>query len=118
MKDCQTQKSADNQRNGTWLRRDQSQCFGGDNFIPCCGWVQLIPKKILVRVGTGRPARVVKLSGQARLGNIAETGSIWKMPAGGGPEEQLVTSLYRYNFAVASRGIYYMAAQEMTRRHQ
>ena len=36
-------------------------------------------------------------------------GSIWKMPVDGGPEKQVTDSLYRTNFAVTTRGIYYMA---------
>jgi Tol biopolymer transport system component/DNA-binding winged helix-turn-helix (wHTH) protein len=39
----------------------------------------------------------------------ADSGSIWKMPIAGGPEEQLADSLYRVNYAVAKRGIYYMS---------
>ena len=39
----------------------------------------------------------------------AGSGSIWRMPVTGGPEEQLVDSLYRGNFAVTKRGIYYMS---------
>ena len=35
-------------------------------------------------------------------------GSIWKMPSEGGPAEKLIDSLYRTNFAVNARGIYYM----------
>ncbi len=38
----------------------------------------------------------------------ADSGSIWRMPIAGGPEEQLADSLYRVNYAVAKRGIYYM----------
>jgi Tol biopolymer transport system component/DNA-binding winged helix-turn-helix (wHTH) protein len=38
-------------------------------------------------------------------------GSIWKIPAEGGPETQLVASLYRFNFALAKQGIYYMTAR-------
>jgi Tol biopolymer transport system component len=38
----------------------------------------------------------------------ADSGSIWRMPVVGGPEEQLADSLYRVNYAVAKRGIYYM----------
>jgi Tol biopolymer transport system component/DNA-binding winged helix-turn-helix (wHTH) protein len=38
----------------------------------------------------------------------ADSGSIWRMPIAGGPEEQLSDSLYRVNYAVAKRGIYYM----------
>ena len=38
----------------------------------------------------------------------AGSGSIWKMPIAGGQEEQLADSLYRSNYAVAKRGIYYM----------
>jgi Tol biopolymer transport system component len=37
-------------------------------------------------------------------------GSIWKRPAEGGKEEMLAESLYRFNFAVAKKGIYYMTA--------
>ena len=38
----------------------------------------------------------------------ADSGSIWRMPLAGGPEEQLADSLYRSNYAVAKRGVYYM----------
>jgi Tol biopolymer transport system component/DNA-binding winged helix-turn-helix (wHTH) protein len=38
----------------------------------------------------------------------ADSGSIWRMPTAGGPEERLADSLYRVNYAVAKRGIYYM----------
>lgn len=38
----------------------------------------------------------------------ANPGSIWRMPTAGGPEEELVGSLYRANYAIAKRGIYYM----------
>ena len=37
------------------------------------------------------------------------SGSIWEMPAAGGTAKQLTASLYRTNFAVTRRGIYYMA---------
>jgi Tol biopolymer transport system component/predicted Ser/Thr protein kinase len=40
----------------------------------------------------------------------AGAGSIWKIPLAGGPEEQLTDSLFRYNFAVTKRGIYYMTS--------
>src|SRR5207248_1091127 len=39
-------------------------------------------------------------------------GSIWKMPVEGGQETQLAGSLYRFNFAVAKQGIYYMTASQ------
>ncbi len=42
------------------------------------------------------------------FGKEAGTGSIWKMPAAGGPEVQLTDSLFRSNFALTKRGIYYM----------
>jgi serine/threonine protein kinase/sugar lactone lactonase YvrE len=38
----------------------------------------------------------------------AGSGSMWRMPSAGGPEEQFADSLYRTNFAVTGRGIYYM----------
>jgi Tol biopolymer transport system component/DNA-binding winged helix-turn-helix (wHTH) protein len=38
----------------------------------------------------------------------ADSGSIWRMPIAGGAEERLTDSLYRTNYAVARRGIYYM----------
>jgi serine/threonine protein kinase len=44
------------------------------------------------------------------FGKETGTGSIWKMPVAGGPEEQLTDSLYRFNFAVTKRGIYYMTS--------
>ena len=34
------------------------------------------------------------------------------MPLAGGPEEQLADSLYRSNFAVTKRGIYYMTCPD------
>jgi Tol biopolymer transport system component/DNA-binding winged helix-turn-helix (wHTH) protein len=37
-------------------------------------------------------------------------GSIWRMPVTGGREVQLTESLYRTNFEVAGRGIYYVTA--------
>ncbi len=37
-----------------------------------------------------------------------DSGSVWKMPIEGGPEKQVANSLYRVNFALARRGIYYM----------
>ncbi|QNI37275.1 winged helix-turn-helix domain-containing protein [Edaphobacter albus] len=40
----------------------------------------------------------------------AGTGSIWKMPISGGPEQQLTDSLFRTNFAVTKKGIYFMTA--------
>jgi len=43
----------------------------------------------------------------ARILN-GDSGSIWRMPLEGGPEEQLADALYRVNYAVAKRGIYYM----------
>jgi Tol biopolymer transport system component/DNA-binding winged helix-turn-helix (wHTH) protein len=33
-------------------------------------------------------------------------GSLWKMPVGGGPEEKIVDSIYRFNYAVTEKGIY------------
>jgi eukaryotic-like serine/threonine-protein kinase len=44
------------------------------------------------------------------FGKETGTGSIWKMPVAGGPEEQLTDSLYRSNFALTKRGIYYMTS--------
>ncbi len=32
---------------------------------------------------------------------------IWKMPVEGGPEVQVVKAVWRYNFAVTTKGIYY-----------
>ena len=37
-----------------------------------------------------------------------DPGSIWRMPVAGGPEEKVADSLYRSNFAVTKRGVYYM----------
>jgi serine/threonine protein kinase/Tol biopolymer transport system component len=58
---------------------------------------------------TGGVGPVVSFDGKT-LYFAKETGagSIWKMPIAGGPEEQLTDSLYRTNFALAKRGIYYM----------
>jgi Tol biopolymer transport system component/DNA-binding winged helix-turn-helix (wHTH) protein len=39
---------------------------------------------------------------------VVGAGSIWKMPVGGGLETQLVKSLYRYNYAVAEDGLYFV----------
>jgi hypothetical protein len=33
--------------------------------------------------------------------------SLWRMPVGGGDEVQVVPSVFRYNFAVTDRGLYY-----------
>jgi Tol biopolymer transport system component/predicted Ser/Thr protein kinase len=44
------------------------------------------------------------------FGKETGAGSIWKMPLAGGPEEQLTDSLYRTNFALTKRGIYYMTS--------
>jgi Tol biopolymer transport system component/DNA-binding winged helix-turn-helix (wHTH) protein len=38
------------------------------------------------------------------------TPSLWSAPAGGGPEELVIDSLYRTNYAVTGQGIYYMSA--------
>ena len=32
---------------------------------------------------------------------------VWKMPVEGGPEVQILKRIWRYNFAVTNRGIYY-----------
>ena len=40
-------------------------------------------------------------------------GSIWEMPASGGPERQIASSLYRHNFVVAKLGIYYATATQL-----
>jgi Tol biopolymer transport system component len=32
---------------------------------------------------------------------------IWKMPVEGGPEVQVVKEIFRYNFAVTNKGLYY-----------
>ena len=50
------------------------------------------------------------------FGSEAGAGSIWKMPVAGGPEEQIADSLYRTNFAVTSRGIYYMTSPDFSRK--
>jgi Tol biopolymer transport system component len=42
------------------------------------------------------------------FGNDRSSGSVRKMPVAGGPEQQLTDSLYRDNFAVTKKGIYYM----------
>lgn len=38
------------------------------------------------------------------------SGSLWEMPLNGGPERELFDSLYRNNFAVTTRGIYYITS--------
>jgi Tol biopolymer transport system component/DNA-binding winged helix-turn-helix (wHTH) protein len=43
-------------------------------------------------------------------------GSIWEMPVTGGPEQQLADSLFRTNFAVTRRGIYYMTSPDFSRK--
>ena len=35
------------------------------------------------------------------------TGGLWKMPVEGGPETQVVPEVYRYNYAVTDKGIYF-----------
>lgn len=42
------------------------------------------------------------------FGNDRGSGSVRKMPVAGGPEQQLTDSLYRDNFAVTKKGIFYM----------
>ena len=70
--DYQPDQARGDQRNRSRFRRDQGHRLIGYNFMPRRGRVQLIPEKILTRVRTRRAARVVNLSGQARLSNIAE----------------------------------------------
>ena len=50
------------------------------------------------------------------FGKEGGAGSIWKMPVSGGPEEQIADSLYRTNFAVTARGIYYMTSPDSSRK--
>ena len=35
------------------------------------------------------------------------TTSLWRMPAAGGAEQQIVPELFRYNYAVTAAGVYY-----------
>jgi len=50
------------------------------------------------------------------FGKDSGAGSIWRMPVAGGPEEQIADSLYRTNFAVTGRGIYYMTSPDFSRK--
>ncbi len=50
------------------------------------------------------------------FGKEGGAGSIWRMPVSGGPEEKIADSLYRTNFAVTSRGIYYMTSPDSSRK--
>ena len=34
---------------------------------------------------------------------------LWRMPAGGGPEERVVSALWRFNYAVTKTGVYYVS---------
>ena len=40
------------------------------------------------------------------------TGGLWKMAAAGGPETQVLPDLYRYNYAVTDKGIYFTPRNE------
>ncbi|HWB32853.1 MAG TPA: winged helix-turn-helix domain-containing protein [Acidobacteriaceae bacterium] len=51
-------------------------------------------------------------------GKETGAGSLWKMPIAGGPEVQIADSLYRFNFAVSQRGIYYMTAPDFSHRSE
>jgi ABC-type glycerol-3-phosphate transport system substrate-binding protein len=44
------------------------------------------------------------------------TEGLWKMPVDGGPETNVVPSVYRYNYAVTDRGIYF--ASDATRNQK
>jgi Tol biopolymer transport system component len=35
---------------------------------------------------------------------------LWRQPVGGGPAERVLKSLFRYNYAVTSKGVYYVAS--------
>jgi Tol biopolymer transport system component/DNA-binding winged helix-turn-helix (wHTH) protein len=50
------------------------------------------------------------------FGKDTGAGSIWRMPVAGGPEEQIADSLFRTNFAVTTRGIYYMTGPDFSRK--
>lgn len=81
-----------------------------------------------VSVDGGEPIQVTHNGGQmanespdgSTLYYARETGngSIWSMPAAGGPEQQLTDSLYRTNFAVTKAGIYYMTATRVDGRSE
>jgi len=50
------------------------------------------------------------------FGKEGGAGSIWKMPVAGGPEQQIADSLFRTNFAVTTRGLYYMTSPDFSRK--
>jgi Tol biopolymer transport system component len=67
--------------------------------------------------GGGQPVQVTSNGGTAALESpdaktlyyTKKNGSdgIWKMPIEGGPEVQVVEAIWRYNFAVTNKGLYY-----------
>ncbi len=67
--------------------------------------------------GGGKPVQVTSNGGTAALESpdaktlyyTKKNGSdgIWKMPIEGGPEVQIVKAIWRYNFAVTNKGLYY-----------
>ena len=50
--------------------------------------------------------------GQTLFFTKAQGGSLWKMPAGGGPETRVLDRVNGRNFVPASDGIYFMAVEE------
>jgi len=67
--------------------------------------------------GGGEPLQVTQNGGTAALESpdaktlyyTKQNGSdgIWKMPVEGGPEVQVVKAIWRYNFALTNKGLYY-----------
>lgn len=93
-------------RDGRWLYYS-SQATGGTEIwkVPAQG---------------GAPLQVTRNGGSMATESLdgrtlfyckeSPTPSLWSMPAGGGPEELVIDSLYRTNYAVTGQGIYYMSA--------
>ena len=93
-------------RDGRWLYFTSTQTGRGE--------------LLKIPVGGGEPIPVTQNGGSMAIesqdgstlyySKEGDNGSIWKMPIGGGPEQQLTDSLYRTNFAVTKTGIYFMTA--------
>jgi len=69
-----------------------------------------------VRAQGGDPVQVTANGGMAPTESAdgktlyfvkaAGKGSLWKMPVGGGSEEKIADSIYRYNYALTEKGVY------------
>lgn len=73
-----------------------------------------------MRAGGGEAVQVTKLGGGYGAFESQDSqwlyylksefdGSLWRVPTGGGQEQQVLDSVYDANFAVGRKGIYFMA---------